>query len=153
MSGNNILYEDNFVIDDINPEGKSSTAFKNISRIVGRATTYDITTMIDILNEVFPLKLQDKITVTMAKSVSLDAEKGANSKTYDQSGEPSLVDKYDYCMHGKVYQVDQVDEEKRVVYVSYGGLLQKLEGDQRHLKNILLDMSIYILIRKEQSNM
>ena len=34
------------------------------------------------------------------------------------------------------------------VQVSFGGLLMRLKGDQRHLQNLMLDSRVYLLIRK-----
>lgn len=152
-SNDNILYEDNFVVDDLNPEGKSSKTFKNIGRVIASGTTYDVSMVVDIQIELFPIKLKDRLTIALASNLSLTGGKkqtGNSSKAmkrghdggYDQSGEPTLLDKFDYGMYGKVFKCEPIDEHKMAVYVSYGGLLMKVVGDQRHLSAIELDVSI-----------
>lgn len=149
MSGtnDNILYEDNFLVEDLNPEEKSSKAFKNIGRVVAKGTTYDVSVIIDIQTELFPIKMKERLTIALAKSLNLTGK--AEDGIYDQSGQPSLLDKFDYGMHGKVFKCDAIDDNKIAVYISFGGLLMKLVGEQRHLNSIELDKNIYCLIRNE----
>ena len=39
--------------------------------------------------------------------------------------------RYEYAMHGKVYNVNHKEGEHVEIDVSYGGLLMRLSGDQR----------------------
>ena len=144
----NVLYEDNFLVDDINPEGQSSKVFKNIGRLIARGTTYDVSMVVDVNTELFPVKLKDRLAIALATSLDLSGAGGTGE--YNQSGKPTLLDKFDYGMHGKIFQVDAVDEHKMAVYVSYGGLLMKMVGDQRHLSVFELDTNIYCLIKLEE---
>lgn len=148
--GENILYEDNFIVDDLNPEGKSSKAFKNVGRIVASGTTYDVNAIVDVQTELFPIKIKDRLTIAIAKSIDLSGK--AEDGVYDQSGKPSLLDKFDYAMHGKVFKCDAIGENRKAVYVSFGGLLMKLTGEPRHLNDIELDKNIYCLMRNESRN-
>ena len=60
----------------------------------------------------------------------------------------SLLDQFDYAMHGTVYKFQHVKDTKVEVYVSHGGLLARFRGDQRHLKKLKVDAEVYTLLRK-----
>lgn len=65
----------------------------------------------------------------------------------------SLLDAYEYVMHGLVYkyQPEPVSKDGGVkvsVYVSYGGLLMKLTGDPAKLNVLEVDSKVYLLMRK-----
>jgi DNA-directed RNA polymerase I, II, and III subunit RPABC3 len=63
----------------------------------------------------------------------------------------SLLDDYEYVMHGKVYKLDKKVEEgatQAVVYVSYGGLLMQLTADHNKLSQFEIDGMVYLLVRK-----
>mmetsp|Transcript_12616 Transcript_12616/g.14472 ORF Transcript_12616/g.14472 Transcript_12616/m.14472 type:complete len:153 (-) Transcript_12616:177-635(-) len=146
-SGNsNILYEEDFTILDINPEGKSSPHFKNVSRVVAQGMTFNMSLVIDIQTELFPLKMKDKFNLALASKLNIDDE--PDDGTFNQDGKPTLLDKYDYGMHGKVFRYEHEKEHDVAVYISYGGLLMKLVGKQRYLNTVELDNPIYCLIRK-----
>lgn len=62
--------------------------------------------------------------------------------------QPSLLDEYEYGMCGRVFQYDYKKDHKVDIYVSFGGLLMLLQGEQRDLKSIEMDARVYCLIRK-----
>ena len=138
-----LLYEDIFRVQAVNPEGKK---FENVSRLVCRGVTFEMDLVIDIHSEIYPLKLRDEFTLALAST--LDLEGKPDEEKFNQSGKLTLLDKYDYCMHGKVFSYEHVGELKVAVYVSYGGMLMKLVGDQRHLQSLELDTKVYCLLRK-----
>ena len=83
----------------------------------------------------------------LADTLALDGKPDAGH--YDQSGQPSLLDQYEYAMHGKLYKWKQEQPKAPVeVHVSYGGLLMKLKGDHRQLDKLTLDARVYLLVRK-----
>ncbi len=61
----------------------------------------------------------------------------------------SIKDKYDYVMHGKIFNVTEDKSKPKCinVYSSFGGLLLKVNGKEEDLKNFNLDSRIYILIK------
>ena len=68
---------------------------------------------------------------------------------FDQSKKPSLQDKFEYVMHGKVYKCEEDEQSNRLsIYMSFGGLLMRLKGDASNLLGIELDQHLYLLIRK-----
>lgn len=60
----------------------------------------------------------------------------------------TLADKYEYVMHGRVYRCEHQKDTKVQVYASFGGLLMRLTGDQRHVANIEVDSRVFCLIRQ-----
>jgi DNA-directed RNA polymerase I, II, and III subunit RPABC3 len=52
-------------------------------------------------------------------------------------------------MHGRVFDISYQKDGTVVIAFSYGGLLMRLTGDQRHLANILPDMRLYLLLKKD----
>ena len=73
---------------------------------------------------------------------------------FDQSsGKPSHLDDVDYAMYGKVFKYIResgTDSKTVSVYVSFGGLLMRLTGQQEDLKEVKPDMNLYCLIQKLQ---
>ena len=138
-----VLFEDVFKVDALNPEGKK---FENVSRVVAKGLTYEMELVVDVHAELYPIKTKDEFTMALAST--LDLQGNPDDDTYNQSGELTLLDKFDYCMHGKIFSYEHVGESKVAVYISYGGLLMKLVGDQRHLQSLELDSRVYALMRK-----
>ena len=138
-----ILFEDRFRVNAVNPEGKK---FENVSRVVARGLTWEMDLVIDVHSELYPVKSRDEFTLSLAST--LDIQGKPDDDTYNQSGSITLMGKYDYCMHGKIFSYEHVGESKVAVYISYGGLLMKLVGDQRHLQSLELDSRVYALMRK-----
>ena len=78
------------------------------------------------------------------------------------SGKPSLLDDYEYAMHGRVFRY--TDEGgggggaggggtgggavKVTALASFGGLLMKLSGDPAKLRVLEVDAPVYLLMRK-----
>ncbi|KAG2436434.1 hypothetical protein HXX76_006737 [Chlamydomonas incerta] len=105
---------------------------------------------IDINTELFPLQRNDKFSLVLAWTINLDATPG--SEKYDAdfpaiSGRRTLMDNYDYVMHGKVFKYKD-NNMKVEVFVSFGGLLMKLAGDPAKLEPIEVDNNVYLLLKK-----
>lgn len=61
----------------------------------------------------------------------------------------SHADDFEYVMYGKVFRHHQkAGDPDMSVFVSFGGLLMHLRGDEAHLKSLDLDNRVYLLIRK-----
>lgn len=103
--------------------------------------------VLDINSQLYKLELGDKFSLMLASTLNLDGTPDANE--YNQSGEASLADNYEYVMHGKVFKVQQAGNEgKMEVFTSYGGLLMSLKGQPSNLNKIELDQRMYLLIKK-----
>jgi len=110
---------------------------------------YEMALDVDVNSDLLELNINDQFTLALASSLNLDGS--TDRGTFDQSGAPSLLDQYEYAMHGKIYKWKQDSPKAAVeVYVSFGGLLMRLKGDARHLSKLSLDSRIYLLLRKIQ---
>lgn len=73
---------------------------------------------LDINCELFPLKASQKFSLMLAKSLDpeIDAASGPASSgvvPFKPAGSaPSLADKYDYVMFGKVYKLESLSADK-----------------------------------------
>ena len=63
--------------------------------------------------------------------------------------EPSLAENYEYVMHGRVFDMAHKKDGTVVIAISFGGLLMRLTGDQKHLTSILPDQRLYLLLKKD----
>jgi DNA-directed RNA polymerase I, II, and III subunit RPABC3 len=176
-----MLFEDNFDVTGVNPDGKKFDKGQRRSTraIVGTASnrsgrevvdhwklTLDsalfhsppvnrlicssdngLDMVLDINSQLYKLELGDKFSLMLASTLNLDGTPDANE--FNQSGDPSLADNYEYVMHGKVFKVQQSGNEgKMEVFTSYGGLLMSLKGQPINLSKIELDQRMYLLIKK-----
>lgn len=148
MSG--ILFEDMF-----NVESVDSARYNKVSRIVGQSsTTQDIKITLDVNSELFPVRENDSLTITLASSLGNESSMLTSSGSWrpPKSNDRSLADDYDYVMYGTVYKFEEnSNDDKMSVYISFGGLLMCLEGGYRSLSNLKQE-NAYILIRHYKDN-
>jgi len=140
-----ILFEDIFDVKDIDKDGKK---FDKVSRIMASSENYEMELILDVDVDIYPITFGEKFSIALASTLNLDGS--PDEGVFDQTGKPSLADKYEYVMYGKVFK--QTEEKapslKVAIYVSYGGLLMMLKGDPRNLQGIDVDTRIYLLMRK-----
>ncbi|EFC40687.1 predicted protein [Naegleria gruberi] len=152
-SGPVVLEDKFFEVKNIDPEGKK---FDKVSRLYCESED-EMELIIDINTDIFPVEINDKLTISLATSLEIKPSKQVDSKktkdTYDPTlgtdDKPSLMDNYDYVMYGRVYKY-QPEKNYSVVsiYVSFGGLLMKLKGEARDIQHIEPDTHLYLLMRK-----
>lgn len=151
------------LFDDIfNVESVDSARYDRVSRVIANSTsTEDTKITFDINHELFPLIVNDTLTITLAKSLNIEEEEGDDNMNGDFStsangswrppkpNQSSLMNDYDYVMHGTVYKFEEGkgSDDKISVYCSFGGLLMCLEGNYRNLSNLKQE-NLYILMRK-----
>ncbi|KAI9502333.1 DNA-directed RNA polymerases I, II, and III subunit RPABC3 [Coemansia sp. RSA 1358] len=138
----NILFSDTFDVKDVDKGGKK---FDRVSRIDARSQTHDMSLIVDINSELYPVDAGDKVKLTLASS--LGESFGAGWRSYINGDERSLADDYDYVMFGRVYRYDDESGSKVSAFVSFGGLLMCLEGDIRHLQNLVVGDTVYLLMK------
>lgn len=138
------LFEDIFDIRQLNPEGKR---FDKVTRIVCKGVSYEMDLTLDVNSEVYPMKQGEKFTLALASTLDLDGK--PDDGLFDQSGKPTLLDRYEYGMYGKVFRYEHEGGQRVAIYASFGGLLMCLRGEQRHLHMIRNDTRIYCLMRKQ----
>lgn len=144
------LFEDIFEVTALNPEKK---IFERVNRIAATGTTFECDLLLDINCEIYSIQESDRITIVLAGTLNLDGTPDDHFSFTGQSGggagEPSLADNYEYVMHGRVFEILYQKDGMIGIHASFGGLLMRLTGDQRHLSAIQPDMRLYILIKKD----
>ncbi|XP_044499817.1 DNA-directed RNA polymerases II, IV and V subunit 8B-like [Mangifera indica] len=141
-----ILFEDIFVVDKIDPDGKK---FDKVSRIEARSQNCDMYMLLDVNVEIYPMRVGDKFALALAHTLNLDGT--TDSGYYTQGGRKSLADKFEYIMHGKLYKISDEGSGKTLkaeIYISYGGLLMMLKGDPSYITHFELDQKLFLLMRK-----
>jgi DNA-directed RNA polymerase I, II, and III subunit RPABC3 len=143
------LFEDIFEVTSLNPEGKK---FDRVNRLSATGTTFECDLLLDINCEIYSLLEGEKMTLVLASTLNLDGSPDDHT-AYNPSqmarSEPTLADNYEYVMHGRVFDVSYKKDGVVVIAISFGGLLCRLTGDQRHLSSVLPDMRLYVLIKKD----
>jgi DNA-directed RNA polymerase I, II, and III subunit RPABC3 len=51
------------------------------------------------------------------------------------------MDNYDYVMHGRVFSIKHIENQRVEVQASFGGLLLRLQGEQAHVELFVVDMT------------
>eukprot|EP01004_Peranema_trichophorum_P010649 NODE_9465_length_589_cov_37.248927_g8830_i0.p1 GENE.NODE_9465_length_589_cov_37.248927_g8830_i0~~NODE_9465_length_589_cov_37.248927_g8830_i0.p1 ORF type:complete len:170 (+),score=34.67 NODE_9465_length_589_cov_37.248927_g8830_i0:68-511(+) len=142
------MIEDTFEVKELDPEGRK---FDLVSRVVMRSERHELDCITDINIDVYPIELPCKLTIAWAKTIELDGR--PTQDTFDKAlctgKRRSLMDLYEYVITGRVYKVDTLSQQmKEVVYISYGGLLQKIVGEPHDLKDFEMDGTVYCLMKK-----
>lgn len=146
MSG--VLFEDIFEIKDMNPDGKK---FDRVSRIFCESESFKMEMILDVADHIYPVKLGDKFRLLVATTLREDGQPDdAEFTAYDESN--SKAANFEYVMYGKVYRIegdDSSDSTTRLsAYVSFGGLLMRLQGDASNLQGFQIDSHVYLLMKK-----
>lgn len=89
--------------------------FLLVSRLVGKSETYEMTVLLDYNSEIYPLEINEKVSIVLASSLSLEAKSEAGNADGNEAreswrerapGEHDLSDEYEYVMFGKVYRYE-----------------------------------------------
>ncbi|KAF5382901.1 hypothetical protein D9757_006390 [Collybiopsis confluens] len=172
-ASSNIVFDDIFNISAIDKEGRKfdrglvifqnfflvARAVCSVSRLYAHSKNYDMDLTLDYNTELFPLAVNQSFALALASSLARgpqttsqdaneDEEKDRDVWRPDGKGRRGLEEDYDYVMYGKVYKFDGGTSEFVTAYISFGGLLMSLTGSFRHMTNIVLGDSIYLLLRK-----
>ena len=142
------LFEDIFEVTALNPEGKK---FDRVNRISALGTTFECDLLLDVNSEIYSIRDGDKITLVLASTLNLDGSPDDHYQwsTNSLNDDPTLADNYEYVMHGRVFDVEYKKDETVVISVSFGGLLMRLTGEQKHLSAVQPDMRLYLLLKKD----
>jgi DNA-directed RNA polymerase I, II, and III subunit RPABC3 len=140
------LFEDIFEVTALNPDGKR---FERVNRIAATGTTFECDLLLDVNCEIYKLQELEKITLVLASTLYLDGSPADHFSYSTAQDEPTLADNYEYVMHGRVFDVAYQRDGVVVISASFGGLLMRLTGDQRHLTNVMPDMRLYLLLKKD----
>lgn len=148
-SARSTLFEDIFEINTLNPEGKK---FERVNRLSATGTTFECDLLLDYNCQIYSLLEGEKMTLVLASTLNLDGSPDDHTSynpAMSYKSDATLGDNYEYVMHGRVFDVSYKKDNVVVIAISFGGLLCRLTGDQRHLSSILPDMRLYILVKKD----
>ncbi|KEF52935.1 DNA-directed RNA polymerase I, II, and III subunit RPABC3 [Exophiala aquamarina CBS 119918] len=140
----NILFESSFKITDVN-----SSKYDRVSRIKAFSEgDSEVLLTLDVNTELYPLNVEDRMTVALALSLNLDGSKDDGKGWREVGrGEQTLADEFDYVCHGKIYRFEEGNGENIKVYVSFGGLLLYMDGPYSLLNALRIDY-VYLLMKK-----
>ncbi|TFJ87185.1 hypothetical protein NSK_001517 [Nannochloropsis salina CCMP1776] len=151
------LFDDTFVITGLNPHKKR---FARVDRLVGRSTLFEMDLILDINSEIYQVRQDDEIALMLAHTPYSDGK--LDPKEYQHDMSSTLMDQYEYVTYGKVFKIESAPsagatvggskESKVAIMISFGGLLMKLSGDQKHVARISIDSPIYCFIRKTKTS-
>jgi len=142
-----VLFEDIFDVKDIDPDGKK---FQKVSRLHCESESFKMDLILDVNTHIYPIELGDKFRMVIATSLREDGVPDDGEYDPTDSG-PSRADSFEYVMYGKVYRIegDDSDQGSRLAaYVSYGGLLMRLQGDANNLHGFEMDSHVYLFMKK-----
>ncbi|XXQ33504.1 DNA-directed RNA polymerases I, II, and III subunit RPABC3 [Plasmodiophora brassicae] len=148
MSHHN-LFEDVFEVLEVDPDGKK---FDKVSRLYCRSENYDMELQLDVNSDLFTSGPASKFSLVLARTLNLDGSiDDANYYSYAVNDKPTLADKYEYVMFGKVFKFNTPEghssQHSLEAYISFGGLLMSLKGEPRNLQSLDLDQRVYLLMR------
>ncbi|KAK3379964.1 hypothetical protein B0T24DRAFT_176689 [Lasiosphaeria ovina] len=155
MTSDAFLFHDRFTIDEINDK-KYDRCERLYGKNVGNSSEdgepSSVVIELDVNKELFPTKVGDSVDIVIASTLNLDGtkedDKGWRDDRKRDDDKASLADNYDYVCHGKVYKFeDGSDGQTITAYISFGGLLMKLEGPYKRLTPLRVDY-VYLLVKK-----
>jgi len=144
-----VLFEDIFDVKDIDPEGQK---FLRVSRLHCESESFKMDLILDINVWIYPVDLGDKFRLVLASSLREDGFADQGDWSPLDSG-PSRADSFEYVCHGKIYRIEGDDAHiegagRLSAYVSFGGLLMRLQGDANNLHGFEMDQNVYLLMKK-----
>ncbi|NXY00254.1 RPAB3 protein, partial [Centropus bengalensis] len=121
---------DIFDVKDIDPEGKK---FDRVSRLHCESESFKMDLILDVNIQIYPVDLVWLLSELLSSH--------------------GRADQFEYVMYGKVYRIegDETSTEAATrlsAYVSYGGLLMRLQGDANNLHGFEVDSRVYLLMKK-----
>ncbi|ABA27352.1 DNA directed RNA polymerase subunit I/II/III (nucleomorph) [Bigelowiella natans] len=129
-----IQYQCNDIIKILSkdPDGK---LYEKVSRIIAQSYYLNMELWFDINSHLFPIYVGDSLNL----SIYTISDESFNSTIKDNQFS-YLVDKYEYFMIGKVFNIiTSIERETsfNLIYASFGGLLLKLKVKKKYLKSFL----------------
>ena len=99
------VFNDTFKVTAVDPDGKK---FDRVSRLVCTGNTYSMKLTIDVHSEFFRCKTDDQIVMSLNTTIKPNGE--ASADYYEPPKGPTLLDDYDYAMHGQVFHFEDKEE-------------------------------------------
>jgi DNA-directed RNA polymerase I, II, and III subunit RPABC3 len=110
--------------------------------------------------DLYPVQAGDSLSLTLVSTLNQDGSGMPVGDPGQQVYDPSVpfrstnADDYEYVMFGKVFKYKDArrkggsDTVNAEVFASFGGLLMHLSGTPDRLKELDVDQSLYLMIRK-----
>ena len=138
VTGNKIFQGENQQAFDNSVKNAVKSKFENVDRLVCRGDQYkNMELLLDINSAIYPVRTGDKLegllTLTLNPKVLLKM-----NRYHEYDG--TLINDFDYVMHGIIFKIDYLDNEKanaRMQFMLLLSLLMKLVAEQRkcHILN------------------
>lgn len=140
------LFSANFTVQSVDKDGKQ---FENVSRLECRSENNDSELLLDVHSDLCRMTRGQVFAFVLSHQITSESVQD-NAHWHPSMLQNSNASKYEYVMHGRVYRYEEDSAHHRAtVYVSYGGLLMRLRGEQNALKEIQAGRNmIYLMIRK-----
>ncbi|XP_069183868.1 DNA-directed RNA polymerases I, II, and III subunit RPABC3 isoform X2 [Procambarus clarkii] len=124
-----------------------------VSRLHCESESFKMDLILDINSMIYPLDFGDKFRLVLATTLREDGYPTDGPEYNPLDTGPSRADPFDYVMYGKIYRIEGDDglletSGRLSAYVSYGGLLMRLQGDANNLHGFEVDKHIYLLMKK-----
>jgi len=142
-----VLFEDIFDVKDVDPDGKK---FDRVSRLHCESESFKMDLILDVNTQIYPIELTEKFRMLIATSLREDGVPDDGEYDPTEAG-PSRADNYEYVMYGKVYRIEGEEHEansRLAAYVSFGGLLMRLQGEAANLHGFEVDTNVYLFMKK-----
>ena len=142
------LIDDTIQVTAVNKGGKF---FEKVSRIEAKSEINKFEIELDINTDLYPVEKEGYYAMCLASSVNADGSPDFDILKYQHEGSSeglgSLLDQYQYVMHGKVFKY-QINGDKISIYLSFGGLLMSIKGMLKDLKVLEIDSRVFLLLKK-----
>jgi DNA-directed RNA polymerase I, II, and III subunit RPABC3 len=140
------LFEDNVTVTAIDKDGK---VFDKVSRIEAKGVDSECNYLLDVNTDIYPMSKDSVYHLMISKSLYSDGSPTPTNFNYDIFAKKnSLLEKFDYVMHGKIFKYQEESDGKVSVYISFGGLLLGITGEPSHLSTLVIDDRVYLLMKK-----
>lgn len=161
ISGNRVFQGENQQRFDTEVKNAVKSKFENVDRLVCRGDQYkSMQLLLDINSALYPVRVGEKLEIVLTLTLNPQGTT-VDESTYQNEYHDSLINEYDYVMHGLVFKIDYENDKNRggisssvndnamiAIYVSYGGLLMKLSAEQKKLSHFKMDDNVYLLMKK-----
>ncbi len=143
------IIDETIKVTAINRDGKF---FEKVSRVEAKSEVMRIDVEFDVNTDIYPMEKDSYYSMVIASSVNTDGSEEFDIVRYEHQqqdgGHGSLLDQYEYAMQGKVFKYSACLPGKTSVFISFGGLLMAITGDQKDLRNLEIDSRVYLLLKK-----
>lgn len=147
MSQQNIIFEDNFKIEEIDKDIK---VFEKVSRIEGITEDSSCKIVLDINSDIYHVAKDKIYSILILKNLSEGS--AVDDQYFDYNlylKNNAYMNKYDYITYGKIFKYTEESSNVITIYASFGGLLFSITGNSNQLDGFNMDDRIYLMIKSK----